>query len=310
MSCRRADSLYAGARGRLERAAVAKLGPKYAIQPKRDGAYAVISTDGSGMIANITLRGGPAPAKLVAEFAGVRWAPHAVVVGEIEAYTEAALRAVEAQGYRRIHLFDALRFGGRDVSREPQRARRDLMMRAESELVQDVGPDRSSLVPDRSTFTWAMPTDGASQNRPRARPLHPPGAMRSDGPPTSWRRMPVVPQLPAARADEAWSEWVDRDGGEGLVVVALDAPLGRRGSKRKVKPAMTLDAVVVSVGKGAATVAWRGHSFVVSAASRAHELAPGEMVEVVCEGWYDGGVQPRCARIVRPRPDLRGTVAA
>lgn len=117
----------------------------------------------------------------------------------------------------------------------------------------------------------------------------------------------VVPQFAAHRAEHAWGEWVDRDGAggpaEGLVLVALDAPLERRGAKRKVRLTTTLDVVVLDAGKGAIRVAWRGYSFAISAVGR--RLSVGDVAEIECTGWNEKSVQPRNARVVRVREDLR-----
>jgi hypothetical protein len=130
--------------------------------------------------------------------------------------------------------------------------------------------------------------------------------------PTDWRLTPIVDQVPARRVDELWSR-VERTGGEGIVVVNLDAPVGRRGAKRKCKVMDTIDATVISADAKLAHVAWAGGSFIVSCIGR--QLEPGQVVEIVHNGYYETGARlpgksygsgatPRFARILRARPDL------
>lgn len=289
---RRLDQLYAGAAGRTTLSRAAQAGARFVVvQAKLDGCFVLATTDGKGRIAHLYSRKGlPFSRHLAAEFEGVRWAPDSVVTGEVEYMTEAANRCAAARGHRLIHLFDALRVAGRDVSSLPYAGRRDALLRAESALVnEDLDKpwreDELGLAHDPASGRYVRPV------------------------PRSWRRMPVVPQLPAHRAEAAWADWVERgEAGpvEGLVLVALPGRLGARGAKRKIKDTRSIDATVVSVGRHAVGVAWAGYRFTISAFGRAAELQPGQVVEVLHDGWHEAAVQPRCARIGRVRHDLQG----
>lgn len=291
MSIRRTDALYAGARGRVALEHVRSLGARWVIQPKLDGILGVVTTDRTGRLSAIVTRGGRVlrPGVDVAEgLAGISWAPDSVLVAEVELWTEAANRAAETRGYRMIHLFDAHRVSGRDVTREPYSLRRDALLRAESRLVNE-GRDRP----------WLVDTQGDA---------HAPATGRYCRPmPRGWRRMPVVPQRSATAVEVAWRDWVElgeAGPAEGLVVVRTDAPLAARGAKRKCKAGQEIDATVVAIAGGVARLAWGGGSFVVSARGRWSELRPGAMVACRCDGFYEAGATPKHARIVRRRDDL------
>lgn len=278
--------MYAGATSRLDLAVARKLGPAWAVQRKVDGIYATVTTDRRGRVANAITRAGEVlgPGALAA-YRGVSWAPDSVLACELELWTEAARRTVEARGYAIAHAFDAIRVAGRDVSRETYRARRDALMRAQVALELG-GRDRP----------W---TDDAQGD------AHDAGTGRyCSRVPRGWRRVQIVEQVPVARLDQAWDEWVQREGGEGLVAVRLDAQLGARGAKRKIKNTSEIDCVVVSFDSGAAQLWWTGaaRSIVVSLSPN-RALTVGEVVEVRHDGFTDAG-EPRFARIVRRRPDL------
>jgi ATP-dependent DNA ligase len=285
---------YAGATGHAARGELAGLGARVVVQPKVDGAYARVHLDRRGRIERVFRRDGR---EFGAELAGhlvgafVGW-PGAILVGELEAHTEAANRVAACRGWRALHLFDCIRaHGALYVAREPYHVRRDYLWRMQSEVVnlgcelpwyEDVHGARS-----RSTgqFVEAVPTD--------------------------WRLTPIVPQLPAQRAEAAWDEWVapGAEAIEGLVAVHLDARLGARRAKRKVKLAQTLDCVVVAIDHCAAVVAYGGQRFVVSARGfKDRDLKPGDVVEVLCDGWHERSVTPRFARLLRLRSDLGATI--
>lgn len=92
-----------------------------------------------------------------------------------------------------------------------------------------------------------------------------------------------MPQLFAARFEEAWVEWGPDAGGEGLVVVNLDARIGARRSKLKLKLTDELDCVVVEVSRRALRVVYRGLPFTISARGDAPFLI-GDIVSVACDG--------------------------
>lgn len=277
---------YAGAVGRLDIAKVPELGARFVVQPKHDGQYVHVHLDGRGRVERILSRSGQAVQRqlvshMLGAFAG--W-PGAVLAGELEAHTERG-NAAASRGYRLVHLFDCIRAeNGRYMGREPYRARRDALLRMQSEVV-NLAPrlpwDRENGLRGRS---------GASGRYCRAVP-------------TDWRLFPVTEQLPVARAGELWDRAIGGEA-EGLVVVALDAPLGRRGSKRKVKPVETLDAVVEQVDRSGYILRVRGSREVFAVGPRQDlDVSVGSVVEVAHEGWYDTGV-PRFARVLRERMDL------
>lgn len=273
-----------GANGRIKLERARALGPRWVLQPKIDGVFAVISLDARGRVERILSRAGKElPA---AELRGARLgAPGAVLVGELEAWTERALRAVAVHGYVRVHLYDVVRdTGGRYVGREPYHARRDLLWRMQTEAADEAGP-----------LPWTRGATGPARSRSSGRYV--------EATPTDWRLAPIVPQVPIARIDDAWGRWGPDADGEGLVAVNLDAPLDARRSKLKIKLTDELECVVVSVGRGAITVDYRGHVFAVSARGD-RQLTVGDVVSVAHEGWQEKAVRPRFARLARRRPDL------
>lgn len=281
---------YAGAAGRIEITKVLRLDPRrYAVAEKIDGCYAHVHLGGQGRIERVFARSGEAfPRKLLGDLVGCQvGAPDSVLVGELEAWTEAANRAATARGFRVIHLFDAIRVAGRYLAREPYQDRRDALWRSQS-WAENFGP-------------------GLPYQRDRRGMAHEQGSGRfCQAIPRDWRRTPIVEQLAPARAGELW-ERAQVGQAEGLVVTALDAPIGRRGAKRKAKPLRSIDATVVGVGRSCAQVTWAGGSFFVSCAGR--QLERGQVVEVVHESFYERTGQPRFARLARARADLqRGAV--
>lgn len=282
---------YAGARGRLELAQVLELGAGFAVQEKRDGAYARVHLDARGRISSLFSRSGqPFPAAQWADLRGAMvGAPHAELVGELDAHTEAGVAAAARDGLR-VHLFDVIHDGRRRLVDQPYRERYrallSMQLAAACRAEDSWWRDEDHGTRDRATGRWsrqALGPGGVALAPPLE--LHRPAAARQ-----LWER---------ALAGEL----------EGLVVVALDAPLGARRAKRKVKPRETLDARVVAVDQRAAIVEAGRVRFVVSArSSEDRELAPGAVVEVAHEGWYASGV-PRFARILRTRSDLGATIA-
>jgi ATP-dependent DNA ligase len=288
---RRRGTDYAGATGRTPLERVRELGAGWAIQPKVDGAYARVHLDGRGRVVNVFSRAGRLfPVEQWADLRGALvGAPHAELVGELEAHTEAGNTAARARGHRAVHLFDVIHDGRRRLVDRPYRERYAALcwMQAEAASRAESGrwQDEDQGVRDRVTGRWSREALGAA----------------------AIARAPVVPQLGPGAADRAWADWVADAGGEGLVVVNLEAPLGARGAKRKVKARETLDCRVIAADRKAAIVAAGPLRFVVSA-RRDRPLAAGDVVEVAHEGFYSSGV-PRFARILRARPDLGGMIA-
>jgi len=276
---------YCGARGPLDLDAAASLGAGWAYQPKIDGCYGRITTDRAGKVTHaITRSGQPLRCGLEGLATGL---PAAVLHAEVEAHTEAGIRAAATAGFVRAHLFDVTHLDGRDMTGSPYADRyaalHTFQTQAEMRRVDPWRRDRQGDHHD-TAGRYCVPV------------------------PVDYRRFPIVPQHRGPNAARAlWRSHVEQEGGEGIVAVALNAPVGRRNAKRKIKPRDTLDARVVSVDSSAAVLIYAGHQFVVSA--RGVPVHVGEVVEVAHSGWYEAGCTPRFTRIVRVRHDLmRGTV--
>lgn len=264
---------YTGATKRVTLAEARALGPRWVVQPKKDGIYARVYLDRNGRIARVFMRnGGEAPARLVSHLIGaLAGAGYAEIVGELDAMTDAGEAAAKL-GPRRIHLFDCLFDGVRSLAAEPYHVRRDALWRMQSEV------------------QCRAPKD---QHRP-----FPYGRHGLPG----WKLTPIVEQVASSRAPWAWDAWVKEVDGEGLVAVALDASAGARCAKMKIKEAEVIDAVAVSVSRTTVTCSWNGHLFNV--ARHRHHVEAGEMVEVRHFGWESTVVMPRFASLLRVRRDL------
>ena len=283
---------YTGATRRLDPdAGLALPDRRYGWQLKHDGCYVRLSLDCHGRIASVLSRAGrPVPTDLLGILAGP---PDSVLHGELEAHTEAGIRAATARGFALCHLFDVTRLAGRDVSAAPYAERHGLLYTAQSILEGD------DLARVRSWQTDATGRAHASSGRFVA-PV-----------PRDLRRLPVTPLVRGhAAARDLWRRAVELGGGEGLVACRLDAPARARNAKSKIKLADTLDAVVLDACATAMTVATivRTDS---SRGPRSREVrfampgsAPiGTTVEVRVDGWYATGL-PRFPRLVRSRGDL------
>src|SRR5688500_15905954 len=113
---------YTGASGRLQPAKASSLpSSRWAYMQKSDGLYVRVSTDSQGRIANLVQRNGsPLETRERADFIGMHvGAPDSVLHGELEASTQAGVRAARTRGYPLIHLFDVTRAQGQDVSGAP-----------------------------------------------------------------------------------------------------------------------------------------------------------------------------------------------
>lgn len=278
------DYAGAGSQGRLTIADAVRLGRNWMAQPKVDGCYVHVHTDRAGKIERVLSRSGAVLSrKIVGGLLGafVSW-PDSVLCGELEAHTEAGNRAARARGWRAVHVFDAVRVGGRYLAREPYRARRDALLRAQSEVV--------NLAEERS---WTRVEGLRGRDKETGRYV----LAAEEG----WRLCPVVDQVPVARAGGLW-DGVQAGQGEGLVLVNINAPMGRRNSKRKLKPVSTLEAVCIKADGAGALLHWIAGDklFVVGAKG----LEEGRVFEVLHDGFYDSG-EPRFARVVRERMDLQ-----
>lgn len=279
---------YVGAVSRLEVDAALALDDRWAAQPKVDGCYARVTLDEGGRIARVQSRTG-AILTAAADLRGiVAGTPHSVLVGELEAHTEAGIRAATTRGYALLHLFDVTVIAGVDVGHLPYAERYALLHRQQAHLETD-GPGR--------VRSWAVDGQGDAHDA-RGRYTAPV--------PRDLRRLPIVSMARGREARAAlWRDHVERGGGEGIVAVRLDARAGARGSKRKVKQTDTIDAQVVAAGRAAIRVTWRGLVWAMPG------RAPvGAIVEVAHDGWYEAGATPRFPRVVRVRTELGAAPAA
>ena len=280
---------YPGPRSRRPPGAALELdAARWCYMPKLDGVAARVRLDERGAIASVMSRAGLElrdGRDLIGIVAGF---PDSILWGELESLTEASNRAVAARGWRCLHLWDAERSDGRDLSRLPFASRWGEIHRGQGYVDgerqhRDRGADRLDVRGVRH--------DDAGRFAPRT-------------PPHDLRRVLVVPLHRGVGAGVAlWAEHVHRGGGEGVVAARLDAPIGSRLAKVKIRDGRTIDAVVVAVDCSAAVLVWAGRTFTVAAAAR-HDLHPGDVVEVAIDGFTEATSTPKHARIVRARPDL------
>lgn len=294
---------YTGAGTRLALDAALKLPRGWAYQPKVDGTYCRVATDERGRLVSALSRTG-APMQLGDLLGIVAGPPLAILHGELEAHTEAGVRIAACRGWRNLHLFDCTRSGGASLERLPYAERYAVLHRAQVSI-ELAGLGRiAPTQPDPRRWKWRRPTDGGlAPARYEWRPLNPKGVVPG-GPPRDLRRVPVVPMVRTrAQAEQLWDEHVLRGGGEGIVAVALAAPAGRRGAKRKVKQWDTLEAVCLRSQGGVAELRRGEQLFYVSARGRC-QPQPGQVVEVAHDGFYERDFTPRFARMVRIRTDV------
>jgi hypothetical protein len=275
---------YAGAVGKLELGAVAALGPRFVVQPKSDGSYCRVHLDGAGRIARLFSRAAREfPCELVEDLVGQRvGTPGAELVGELEVWTERGNRLAATRGHRMLRLFDAIRVDGRYLAGAPYRERRDALLRCQAAVAE-------------LEQSWVPGPRGAGRDRSSGRLVRP----VAEGAAIA----PVIEQRTASQAEAAWADWVAGGEAEGLVVIDLEAPMGK--GKRKVKATDTLDCRVIRVGEQLLQVEHGGIAFLVSARAAAdRRIAVGDVVEVAADGWFESSATPKFARLVRRRPDL------
>jgi hypothetical protein len=285
VSRRLPSPLYAGASGRSTLGKACYAGARYAIAPKWDGSYVTAVIGADGKLSRLILRSGEFVGRgLMADFAGIRYTPNSIIIAEAEIWTEASNRFASARGYRNLWALDCLRIAGRDVSSLPYRARRSALLQADDDLMRQ-DEDRP----------WVQDVDGRAHDHLGrwTRPT-----------PLCWRRLRITPERPAREAEALWRFWVEQDGAdgpvEGLVLIALDAPLGK--GKQKIKIANSVDATVIQTGPRDVVLAWAGKTFACSRGK--HELVVGDWVEVAADAFYEKTSTPRHPRIIRKRPDL------
>lgn len=253
---------YAGATAPITIGDALKLDGSWACQPKKDGFYVEVHLDARGRVDILALRNGGEVAPVFAhDLVGLHAGePHAVLIGELEAHTEASEAAIAARGYPLVHLFDLAHDGYRDVSAQPYSVRRDALHRMQVEREE-----------------WTGTPIG--------------------------QRFPIVPQYSIAQVGRWFRDALDA-GDEGLVLVNVNAPLGARACKKKLKRIDTLDALITfgpdSWGYWAVH---NGVKFIVAKSKKAPDVGPGSVVEIAFEGFLKSG-QPKHPRIIRRRPDL------
>jgi hypothetical protein len=186
----------------------------WAWQPKIDGVYARVTLDARGRVQRVLSRAGE-PLRDAADLVGIlAGPPDSVLHGELEAHTEAGIRAATTRGWAALHLYDVTRLDGRPLDREPYRARYAALHQAQAQL-EDAGAARRHDWTDDATGRH----HGASGRFVAAIPR-------------DLRRFPVVPMARGKGAGEAlWRAHVEVGGGEGIVAVRLDAPAKARGSQ-------------------------------------------------------------------------------
>jgi ATP-dependent DNA ligase len=277
---RRNPNHYTGATKHVTLSEARRLGSNWVVQEKVDGMYVRVCLNSRGRVDRVFSRSGAEVGRDLLE--GIRGARlgrgHAELTGELEAHTESGNAAALARGQRLVHLFDCLHDGARSLVRSPYRERRDALWRMQSE-VECYGPRTTPAQPRATSGRYAS-------------------SMVRD-----WRVAPIVPQAPLARLDALWDDVVRDRGGEGLVLVNLDAPAGAPASKLKCKPYETIDASAIHVSRTVVTCAWAGQPFNVQRGR--HHVELGEVVEVRHAGWFGAGVVPRFPAIVRVRRDLQ-----
>lgn len=297
---------------------------RWAWQPKVDGMYVTVQTDAAGRVISVMSRAGRELAEATDLLGVVASAPCSVLMGELEAHTEAGNRIAAARGWRNLHLFDATHIYGHAIASLPYLRRWAALHRGAGWVQAEGLGELEPTQEDPRRWTWFRPVDVGEPALPPAtpagdaaaaleawtpRPLRerrwsPPGTMVAGGPPRDLRRFPIVPLARGRAAGrELWRDHVERGGGEGIVAVRLDAAAGARGAKRKVKMRDTIDAVVAAVCPTAASLVYNNVVFQVSARGKRRPRV-GEVVAVAHDGWYESSSEPRFARIVGFRDDL------
>lgn len=101
----------------------------WSAEEKRDGAWTEVRTDAEGKIKSLMSRTGkPFGGDATAGLLGLQThLPNSVLVGELEAATEAATTRYKAIGYRRVHVFDAPVIAGMDLTAKDYESRRGVV---------------------------------------------------------------------------------------------------------------------------------------------------------------------------------------
>lgn len=273
---------------------------QWVIQEKKDGQYCEFDTDEDGCISVLRSKTGfpienDEAKKMKGIFAGY---PNATIVGELTSHTETGKSDTLLRGYPVIHCFDILRTFDDLIIEQPYSFRYETLQKMHAELQEFKGPDKVHSLDNKGN---AHDFNGRfTQNIPK-----------------SWKRTPILSCFIMERFDEIWDRCVVQQGGEGIVLVDWDAPVGKRGSKLKHKPIDTIDAEVIKVTNNVARVAYYDlntmevgvpicnttkRQILVSNQGEC-SLRVGETVEIAFQGYYKSG-RPMFARVIAKRTDL------
>jgi ATP-dependent DNA ligase len=101
----------------------------WVVEEKNDGHWCAVRTDAQGVVTQVIGRSGKSFENSNVEgILGMRThLPNTVLVGELEAGTEAALMRHDRLGYRRVHLFDVVELLGLTTTDLPYEKRRELL---------------------------------------------------------------------------------------------------------------------------------------------------------------------------------------
>jgi len=102
---------------------------KYAAEEKHDGVWAEVTTDLNGKISKITSRAGAVfSGSSIAGLKGLQTnLSNTVLICELEAITEWAVRQSQKQGFKRLWIFDVVQLLGQDIKDLFYEQRRELL---------------------------------------------------------------------------------------------------------------------------------------------------------------------------------------
>lgn len=289
-ACKIAHLALGAAGARLPIADALRLEPsRYGWSPKVDGAGVYWSTDRAGKLSTLLHRSGRpvTPAEADGLYGQPVGLPDSSGYAELECHTEAGIRARETRGWAALHMIDCARYAGRSISSLTFEQRHAKMHRWQS-LTECYEPELGRL-------DWWTDDD-------RGRAHDPATGQYVVARPRDLRRLPIIPVYRGPDAARRLWDQVEAGDLEGMVAVALAAPLGARGSKRKVKPVEDIGVTILSFDARAASVSWKGVQFVVSAVNKV--LRTGDIWDCRIDGWFESSVTPKFARLVSRRDDL------
>ena len=262
---------------------------RYGFSPKIDGAGVYWSTDRAGRLATLLHRSGRpvTPTESDGLYGQPIGLPDSSGFAELDCHTEAGIRARATRGWAALHLIDCARYAGRSISALTFEERHAKLHRWQALT--------ECYEPEFGRMDWW--TDDA-----HGRAHDPATGQYAVARPRDLRRLPIVPVYRGPGAARRLWDQVEAGDLEGMVAVALAAPLGARGSKKKVKTTENLDVTILSFDTRAASVAWKGVQFVVSAVNK--QLRVGDVYRCAIDGWYESSTTPKFARLIARRDDL------